>query len=175
MIQKRQILIVFFTLLVIYVIIVQLNNSLSLFSIHLSLDSLYLLFPGLYMMFWPGYIIVAIIALIVDALLPLPFGTSLLLYSMGYLLIRQFNTRLRKENRTHVMLIAISINSIYMLFITLIMGGSSFSDGNYWLRFLTDLSVSGLVLIIIAPTILDIQKLFLFYSRVNTKSDAIND
>jgi|GEM_PF-5277072 hypothetical protein len=173
--EKRQVLIVFFTTLVIYVIVVLLNNILSRYSIHLSLDSLYLLFPGLYMLFWPGYLIVALIALLVDALIPLPFGTLFVLYSLGYLIIRQFNTRFRKENRAHVMFIAFIINSIIMLIIALIMGRNSFFEGNYWLRFITDLFLSGLVLILIAPLILELQRLFLQLSGVNMTGEAIND
>ena len=173
--EKRQILIVFFTTLVIYIIVVILNNILSTFSIHLSLDSLYLLFPGFYMLFWPGYLIVAIIALIVDALIPLPFGTLFIIYSLGYFLIRQFNTRFRKENKSHVIFIAFIINSFSMLIIALIMSRSFFFDGNYWLRFLTDLSLSGLVLILIAPLILELQRLFVLLSGVNITGEAIND
>ena len=172
---KRQISVVFFTTLVIYVIIVLLNNILSTFSIHLSLDILYLLFPALYMLFWPGYLIVALIALIIDAILPLPFGTLFLLYSLGYFFIRHLNTRFRKEKRTHVMLMAFIINSIFMFIITLIMGSSTFSEGNYWVRFFTDLSISGLVLILIAPPILDLQKLFLLYSGGIVTAEPINE
>ncbi len=127
------------------------------------------------MLFWPGYLIVAVISLMVDALIPLPFGTLFILYSLGYFLIRQFNTRFRKENKSHVMFIAFIINSFFMFTIALVMSRGSFFDENYWLRFLTDLSLSGLVLILIAPLILELQRLFLQLSDISMTGEAIND
>ncbi len=73
------------------------------------------------------------------------------------------------------MFIAFIINSFFMLTIALVMGRGSFFDENYWLRFLTDLSLSGLVLILIAPLILELQRLFLQLSGISMTGEAIND
>ena len=62
------------------------------------------------MLFWPGYLIIILIALTVNASIPLPYGTLFVLYSLGYFIIRHFKTRFRKENWGHVMFIAFSIN-----------------------------------------------------------------
>ena len=164
MIKKTEVLIVCFTTLMTYIIIVFLNNIFTRYSIYLSLDSLYLLFPGLYMLFWPGYLIIILIALTVNASIPLPYGTLFVLYSLGYFIIRHFKTRFRKENWGHVKFIAFSINSIIMLIIAVIVDHGSFFTESYWFRFLTDLSLSSLVLIITAPLILELQKLFLKFS-----------
>lgn len=173
--QLRQILIILLLSLLLYMVIVSLNNTLARFSISLTLVSLYLLFPTLYMAFWPGLLLVAFIALLLDALLPLPYGTSLLLFITGYILIRKFESRLRTTNRNHIVLIALYFNCAYMLVVTLLMGRGVFFEGPYWTRCLTDLVLSGLVLFIIAPATLEMQKLFALKSGKPLVVDAGNN
>ena len=162
--KRRNILIVILLFnLVAYSIIREFNSALAMLSVHLTLDAIFLLFPALYLPLFDGLVIVVLTALMTDAWLPIPYGTSLCLYLIAYGLARQEHFRLRREKKLHVIYLAVIINAGIMLALTALMTFPNPANLAYWMRNFLDILLSLLGLVFLAGWWVNIQRTVLIY------------
>lgn len=169
--SDHRLLIILIVNALLYFFVNQLNAALGAKGIYLSLDALYILFAALYFSNYHGLIITAASALTVDAVLPSHFGTNLIIYTIALLTIGRMKIRLRRENPYHVILIALVINLLIILTFTLVTEREGIMSGWFWIRLITDLFLSELVIAIIAPWYLNLQRILLLYLGIDLASE----
>lgn len=154
-----------------YAIVRELNSALAGYSVHLTIDALFLLFPALYFPLFDGLIIVVITALLTDAWLPVPYGTSLYLFLIAYGLASLASSRMHRENKAQVIWLALSLNTGFMLVLTVLMAFLGPADLFYWIRNIFDAMFSLSVLALIAGWWVDLQRALLTYFGGNFASE----
>ncbi len=169
--DDRRILIILGTNGLLYFAINQINAVLALFSIHLSLDALYLLLAALYMKTHQGLIVCMVTALVIDATLPIPLGTHVILYCGALVFLLRSRWLLRRENPHHVVLSALWCNFFIMLGLSLFVGKGMLGQSDFWLRFLADLTISQLLLIIMARWWVDAQRKILLLWEIDVAAE----
>jgi len=154
-----------------YAFVREFNSALAGFSIHLTIDALFLLFPALYLPLFDGVIIIAITALLIDAWLPVPYGTSLFLFLIAYGLTRLTRFRVHRENKFHLIWLALAINAGLILAIFVLMAFPGPTDLVYWMRNIFDTMISIAVLALLAGWWVDFQRVILLYFGANLGSE----
>lgn len=87
------------------------NGWLGRWSLHLMVDVLLVLFPVLYLRFGQALLVLVVSALMLDAMRPVPFGVSLLVFVALFAILIPLRPRLRREKGTHVNLLAALVHT----------------------------------------------------------------
>ncbi len=169
--RHNQILAILLCNLFAYAFVRELNSALAGFSVHLTIDALFLLVPALYFPIFDGLIIVAIMALLTDAWLPVPYGTSLILFVIAYGLAGLASSRMHRENNSQIIWLALAINGGFMLALTVLMAYLGPADLFYWIRNTFDTIFSLAVLALVAGWWVDMQRALLTYFGANFASE----
>ncbi len=169
--RHNRILAILLCNLLAYAFVRELNSALAGLSVHLTIDALFLLFPALYLSLFDGVIIVAITALLTDAWLPVPYGTSLFLFLIAYGLIRLTRSRMRRENKSHLIWLALAINGGFILALSVLMAFPDPAGLVYWMRNIFDTIISLAVLALLAGWWVDLQRTLLIYFDANLASE----
>lgn len=139
-------------------LLASLNYTLAPFSLHLSLSGLYIPFPALTLPFRTGLLCVFLTGLLLDAGLPFPFGTSATFFSISFTSIFLLRSFLRWEQNAHLVFFALVLNAFYSVFLFLFSGGEALAMGVYWVRGLTDVLISSLLLLFVGGWFYDLQR-----------------
>ena len=154
-----------------YTLTVELNQMLASFSLQLSLESLLLLFPALFLRLLPGLCLVSITALLIDAALPLPFGTRLGIYCLIYILLVYWRPRIRRENLLHLTGLSLLANLVFMITLSVCMAGELWLSSFYWSRVLTDLLISQIALVFITAWFIQFILSILLLFGINIEAE----
>lgn len=160
--DNARVTLLFFSHILLYFIIGQLNSLLGGWSLHLHLDALLLVFFGLFLNHMKGLVFSALLGFMADAVHPVPYGT----YLIGYVLLWAFfvwsQRRIRRQNPLHVRIITVIAQSLWLLGLALFLGTGLWTEWTYWQRILVDLLASALVLFLFAWPWCHLQKKLLY-------------
>lgn len=122
------------------------NDSLTPWGLTLYLPALFLLLPALSLRL-PGLLILtSLTALLIDSRSPSTFGTSLILYALAASILYANRYGLRRASLWQWLWVLLATNTTLWLLCTLWLGQGWLTNIAYWLRSMTDLLVSTLIL-----------------------------
>jgi len=142
------------------------NNYLSSFSflwldycsVHLYVSGLFVVFSALRLSSKQGWIAVLLTGLMTDAVEPVPFGTSMFLLGLVYATLLYGRRRFPREGSIFGIVLALFANLFLMIALSFLLVGANPSPGEAWLRIFVDLLASQLVILLITPWFLALQK-----------------
>lgn len=155
---------IFFFSLGMLVIQTELNNWLANWSLALNLDILLIVFCGLYLRILHGWWIVVFVGLLVDAARPTPIGMDVIGLILLWTLVVYYRRQIKRESATHVAWTAVSLQCLWLLFLTVSMSQGRLGEWIYWQRFLIDGGLSLVVVAIAAWPWCELQRLYLKWS-----------
>lgn len=160
--DNGRIFLIFLFNLFLYFCFGELKNIVGGWNVSLHLDVLLLVFFGLYLSHNMAFIYSALLGFISDAAVPAPDGTYLIGYLAIWLFFVTCQRRIRLQNAGHVRFVAMAAQLLWILALTVSMGGGQLGDFAYWQRILVDLSLSLLIIGVAVWPICVFQKKWLF-------------
>ncbi|MCC5835470.1 MAG: hypothetical protein JJU20_12110 [Opitutales bacterium] len=161
--HSRAVSILFFALGLL-VLQAELNNWLAGMSLALNLDILLVLFCGLYLRILHGWWIVIFVGLLVDAGRPTPIGMNVIALILLWTLVVYYRRQIHRESPTHVIWTAVSLQTVWLLTLTLTMSYGRAGEWIYWQRFLLDGGLSLVFIALFAWPWCEIQRVYLKWS-----------
>lgn len=141
------------------------NNTLSSFSflwidymsVHLYLGGLLVTYAALRLDPRSGLTATVLTGLAADALTPVPFGTSLILYSLVHATILYGRHRFPREGAVFAMVVALLANLFLFIALSFLLVGANPRPGTAWLRIFADLFFSQIAILALAPWFIALQ------------------
>ena len=152
-------LITFFCNLLLYILVQSVNDALSPTLLYIYVGGLYVVFAALYLNAFAGLFAVALTGLIIDAPLNCPFGTSMLLFLIAFVIIRWFRQRLGSHISSILFLLIQATNCLLFLALSLVQAWVQPTNFDYWHGVLINLALSQVILAIIQKWFFDLQYL----------------
>ena len=148
----------------------QLNAWLMPWQLHLNLDSLYLIFACLYFRLYSGLSVALVSGTLAYAGLP-GWEGGLVTCVAGFLLGIHCRQYIHRDNPMQVVLFALAGNFFIFITLTFIVTSPPWHDLVWWLRLLTDIGLSGvLVLLLVIPWI-HLQRWILLAVNINPAAE----
>lgn len=168
--MKRQWLLTFLSLLLLWVVVAQLNHYLAVWHLHLFTGALYITFTALRLPARGGLLISALAGLWCDANTAVPFGTHLLLFTIAHAFISKAHHRIPAEHPTTQLIVALIANLGLYIALALILTFDSPVIGRMWPRMIFDLLISQLFLVLAGPWFLALQARIIEIDRYALRS-----
>jgi rod shape-determining protein MreD len=168
--MKRQWLLTFLSLLLLWAIVTQVNHYLAVWHLHLFAGALYVTFAALRLPARGGLLISALAGLICDANTAVPFGTHLILFTVAHALISKAHHRIPSEHPGTQLVIALITNfGLYAALASVMIVGTPLL-GKMWPRMILDLLLSQLFLVLVGPWFFALQSRILLLDRYALRS-----
>ncbi|MFI5335391.1 MAG: hypothetical protein ACHQ5A_01305 [Opitutales bacterium] len=133
------------------------NHALAPFNISLYPGGLLVAFAALRLDFRHGFIALVLTALAADALAPVPFGLSLLLFGLVHAVLFYGRQRFPREEPVFAIVVALIANLFLFLAWSFVLVGRNPHPAQAWLRLFADLLASQLVLGLVTPWFMALQ------------------
>jgi rod shape-determining protein MreD len=133
------------------------NHYVAGFAVHFYLGGLLLAYASLRLDPKQGLIAMVLTSLLVDALDPVPFGTSLFLFSLVHLTVLYGRQRFPREGAVFGIVLALLANLFLFIALSFLLVGTNPRPADAWLRVFCDLFLSQLAIVAIAPWFLALQ------------------
>ncbi len=133
------------------------NHYSAGFAIHFYLGGLLIAYAALRLDPKQGLIATVLTGLMVDALAPVPFGASLLLYSLVHVTVLYGRQRFPREGAVFGIVVALLANLFLFIALSFLLVGANPRPGNAWLRIFADLFFSQLAILVVAPWFIALQ------------------
>jgi hypothetical protein len=156
-----------------YIILDQINAILGTWNIHLYVAGIFLLFPVFYMPVSYAYLSIAIAGFFMDSASPLPFGFHFIFLWFCATLIHAIRSHLYRENKTHIVIITITVNLLASLFICLVNLSPVLLTAHFWIRLGSDSLISSVFCYLFAYRYLEIQRVFTLSSGHELNEDTM--
>lgn len=151
------------------------NHSLGRFSflwfehisLHLYCGGLLVAYSALRLDRTQGLIAILLTGLACDALDPVPFGTSMILFGLVHATLLYSRQRLPREGDIFSTVVALFANLFLFLFYSVLLVGAGPRPGEAWVRLFLDLIASQLTLLLITPWFFALQDRALALTRWN--------
>ncbi len=163
--MKRQWLLTFLSLLLLWVLLAQINHYLAVWHLHLFVGALYVTFSALRLPARGGLLITILAGLLCDANSPVPFGTHMVLFAIAHVLIFKARFRIPAEHSTTQVVVALLANFGLYITVTIILVIGTPMIGRMWPRLIFDLLLSQLCLLLIGPWFFALQARILELDR----------
>lgn len=150
-------LIVLFANLLLWWLTGMANDYLATFSVHLYLGGLFVVYAALQVERRQGLIAILLTGLMFDAVEPVPFGTSMLLFGLVHATLLYGRQRLPRDGVIFGTIVALFSNLFLFIALSFLLVGANPRPGEAWLRLFVDLIASQLVIVLIAPWFLALQ------------------
>ena len=134
-----------------------LNHYLAGFAVHFYLGGLLLAYASLRLDPKQGLITMVLTSLLVDALDPMPFGTSLVLFSIVHLTVLYGRQRFPREGAIFGIVVALLANLFLFIALSFLLVGTNPRPADAWLRIFCDLFFSQVAIFLVAPWFLALQ------------------
>ncbi len=177
----RRIVIVFLTLLLLWVLVAQLNHSLSEAHVYLFVGGLFVAYSALALRLREGLIVSFLAGLLCDSAIPIEIGTSridfalahthALLFAVAHLIVFKLRERIPREETTARVLVALFTNLGIFLLLSVAEIGRSPAPAAAWWRIAVDLLCSQIFLVLIAPWFFALQTKAL--ELIRTERDSV--
>ncbi len=133
------------------------NHQLAPYHLSLYAGGLLVTFAALRLDPRRGFIATVLTALAADALAPVPFGTSLLLFVLVQAVLLSGRQRFPREEPVFATVVALLANLFLFLSLSFILIGRQPHPGEAWLRLFADLLASQLLLAVVTPWFMALQ------------------
>lgn len=133
------------------------NSYLADFAVHLYVGGLFVVYASLRLDRKHGLIAVVLTGLLIDAVEPVPYGTSLLLLGLVHATLLYGRQRFPREGAVFGIVVALLANLFLFIALSFLLVGANPRPAAAWMRIFTDLLVSQLCLLVIAPWFLALQ------------------
>jgi rod shape-determining protein MreD len=150
-------LIVFAANLLLWWLVGLVNHYLAASAVHFYVGGLFVVYSALRLDPRHGRIAVLLTGLLIDAVGPLPYGTSLLLLGLVHATLLQGRQRFPREGAVFGIVVALFANLFLVIALSFLLVGASPRPASAWLRIFVDLLASQLLLLVITPWFLALQ------------------
>ncbi len=133
------------------------NHYAADFAVHFYLGGLLIAYAALRLDPKQGLIATVLTGLMVDVLEPVPFGTSLLLYSMVHVTVLYGRQRFPREGAVFGIVVALLANLFLFIALSFLLVGANPRPASAWLRIFADLFFSQGAILLVAPWFLALQ------------------
>ena len=133
------------------------NHYVADLSVHFYLGGLLIAYAALRLNPQQGLIATGLTGLMVDALEPVPFGTSLLLYSLVHVTVLYGRQRFPREGAVFGIVVGLLANLFLFIALSFLLVGANPRPGSAWLRIFADLFFSQGAILLVAPWFLALQ------------------
>ncbi|HWA27267.1 MAG TPA: hypothetical protein VG734_16560 [Lacunisphaera sp.] len=133
------------------------NHYIAGLAVHLSLGGLLVAYGALRLDARHGLTATILTALLVDALEPVPFGTSLVLFSLVHATVLYGRQQFPREGAIIGIVVALLANLFLFIALSFLMVGQNPHPASAWLRIFVDLFFSQLAIVLVAPWFLALQ------------------
>lgn len=133
------------------------NHYIAGWGVHLYLGGLLVAYGALRLDPRSGFIAAVLTGLLVDALEPVPFGTSLFLFSLVHGIVLYGRHRFPREGAIFALVVALLGNLFLVIALSFLLVGASPRPGSAWLRIFVDLLFSQAALFLIGPWFITLQ------------------
>jgi len=150
-------LVVFVTLLLLWLILSELNYALAPLHIYLWSGSLFVTFAAIALPLRPGLTATVLGGLLCDATTPVAFGLHTLLFSAAHVMLFNLRDRVPRDETAGQVLIALFVNLALFLAFSFLQLSRWSSPADVWPRLLSDLLFSQLFVALVAPWFFALQ------------------
>ena len=150
-------LIVFFANALLWWLVSLANNYLPPSSVHFYVGGLFVVYSALRLDHRHGLVAVLLTGLLVDAIEPIPYGTSMLLLGLVHATLVYGRRRFPREGALFGIVVALFANLFLVIALSFLLVGASPRPGSAWLRIFMDLLASQVLLVVITPWFLTLQ------------------
>ena len=133
------------------------NNYLANFAVHLYVGGLFVVYAALRLDRKHGLIAIVLTGLLIDAVEPVPYGTSLLLLGLVHATLLYGRQRFPREGAVFGVVVALLANLFLVIALSFLLVGANPRPASAWLRIFADLLASQLLLLVITPWFLALQ------------------
>jgi hypothetical protein len=134
-----------------------LNHYLAGLAVHLYLGGLLVAYAALRLDPRSGLVATLLTGLMVDALEPVPFGTSLVLFSLVHAVVLYGRHRFPREGAIFGLVVALLANLFLVIALSFLLVGAGPRPATAWLRIFADLLFSQLAILVVAPWFIALQ------------------
>jgi rod shape-determining protein MreD len=168
--MKIRVLILVSASLLLALLLGQLNHQLATWQVHVWCGGLFVAFSGLRMAYGPGATAAFLAGLLLDATMPVAFGTQGFLFLAAHAVV--FTLRARAPRGEVAVGVVVSLVANLGLFLALgfLRIDAAAESTGAWMRSFADLLFSQVVLALIAPWFFAIQHKMLERTAITTRS-----
>lgn len=153
--------------LILWVVVTQLNHSISAAQIYLSVGALFVTFAALTQPFAVGLWVAIFAGLVLDANTPVAFGTHLILLATADVLIFRLRERVPRNDTVSRVAIAVVANLVVFIAFSVVEFIRTPVSAAVWPRLLVDLVCSQVFLAVVAPWYFALQTRALMLAGVD--------
>ena len=139
-------------------------------SIHLYVGGMFVVYPALKLNSKQGWIAIALTGLMMDALEPVPFGTSMILLGLVYATLLYGRRRFPREGSIFSIVVALFANLFLFIALSFLLVGASPRPGETWLRIFVDLLASQFLILLITPWFFSLQEKSMEMLHINPET-----
>lgn len=129
----------------------------GLMSVYVYVGGLFIAYGALRLDPKHGLIATILTALLFDSVEPVPFGTSLFLFTLVHVTILYGRHRFPREGAVFAVVVALLANLFLFIALSFLLVGANPRPANAWLRIFMDLFISQAVITLIAPWFIALQ------------------
>jgi rod shape-determining protein MreD len=133
------------------------NNYLSTPSVHFYVGGLFVVYSALRLDHRHGLVAVLLTGLLVDAVEPVPYGTSMLLLGLVHATLVYGRRRFPREGALFGIVVALFANLCLVIALSFLLVGANPRPGTAWVRIMLDLLASQVLLVVVTPWFLSLQ------------------
>lgn len=134
-----------------------LNHYVAGLAVHFYFGGLLVTYAALRLDPRSGLTVTVLTGLLVDALEPVPFGTSLFLFSLVHGVMLYGRHRFPREGLIFGLVVALLANLFLIVALSFLLVGANPHPASAWLRIFGDLFFSQLALLVVAPWFIALQ------------------
>jgi rod shape-determining protein MreD len=146
------------------------NHYLAGAAVHLYLGGLFVVYSALRLDRRHGYIAVILTGLLLDAVEPVPYGTSLCLLGLVFATLLYGRRRFPREGAAFGIVVGLFVNLFLFLALSFLLVGDNPRPAAAWLRLFVDLLFSQLVLAAVTPWFLSLQGRAMELARIHPET-----
>ena len=167
----RRTLVLFFTSLLLWTLVAELNHALTGVRVYLFVGGLFVVYAALMLPLGTGLSASLLGGLLCDATTPVWFGTHLLLFATAHAVLFHLRNRLPREDTVARVIAALLANLAIFLLLSFTQIGASPAPGATWTRLIADLACSQIFLALIAPWFFALQARALVLARAEQRDN----
>ncbi len=162
----RRTLVTFFTLLLLWVLLAEVNHGLGPAHVYLFAGGLFITYAALVLPLRDGIAAVMLAGLVCDASAPVRVGTHLLLFAAAHAVVFNIRDRLPRDETVARVIVALLLNLGLVLALSFALIGRGPAPGAVWPRLILDLVCSQVFIALVAPWFFALQARVLVVTRV---------
>jgi len=162
----RRTLVTFFTLLLLWVLLAEVNHGLGPAHVYLFAGGLFITYAALVLPLRDGIAAVMLAGLVCDASAPVRLGTHLLLFAAAHAVVFNIRDRLPRDETVARVIVALLLNLGLFLALSFALVGRGPAPGAVWPRLILDLICSQVFIALVAPWFFALQARVLVVTRV---------